>query len=75
MPTIPFQITAFVSDHFPGFVEGILIDAFGAKHTFVAKVPATARRVTMEDFNVTTKFERKLKTRSDQMCRACNTPE
>ncbi len=28
--------------------------------------PAAARRVTMESFNVTTKFERKLETRNDE---------
>jgi hypothetical protein len=39
MPTVSVQITRYVDNHFPGFVECVLVDAFGAFHTFVEKVP------------------------------------
>jgi hypothetical protein len=39
MPTVSVQITRYVDNHFPGFVECVLIDALGASHTFVEKVP------------------------------------
>jgi hypothetical protein len=39
MPAVSVQITRYVDDHFPGFVECVLVDALGATHTFVEKVP------------------------------------
>jgi hypothetical protein len=42
MPTVSVQITRYVDDHFPGFVECVLVDALGAAHTFVEKVPVVS---------------------------------
>lgn len=39
MPVVSVQITRYVDDHFPGFVECVLVDAHGVSHTFVEKVP------------------------------------
>jgi hypothetical protein len=39
MPSVSIEITRFVDDHQPGFVECILVDADGLQHTFVEKVP------------------------------------
>ena len=39
MPTLTVQITRFVDEHFPGFVEFTFEDADGATHVFVEKVP------------------------------------
>jgi hypothetical protein len=39
MPAVAVQITRFVDDHFPGFVECTLVDAAGVVHVFVEKVP------------------------------------
>lgn len=33
------QIERFVDDHFPGFVECRLTDAFGRLHLFIEKIP------------------------------------
>jgi hypothetical protein len=38
MPSVTVQITRFVDDSFPGFVECELVDANGTKHLFVDKV-------------------------------------
>jgi hypothetical protein len=42
MPAVSVQITRYVDDHFPGFVEFVLIDALGTTHTFVEKVPVVS---------------------------------
>ena len=42
MPAASVQITRYVDDHFPGFVECVLADALGATHTFVEKVPVVS---------------------------------
>jgi hypothetical protein len=39
MPTVSVQITRYVDNHFPGFVEFVLVDVLGVAHTFVEKVP------------------------------------
>lgn len=38
MPAVSIQITSCVDDHFPGWVECVLMDARGAAHTFVEKI-------------------------------------
>jgi hypothetical protein len=42
MTTVSVQITRYVDDHFAGFVECVLVDAFGLSHTFVEKVPVVS---------------------------------
>jgi hypothetical protein len=42
MFTVPIKIVRFISDVYPGFVAGELVDAFGAIHAFQDKVPAIA---------------------------------
>lgn len=42
MPSIPVRITSFVDDHFPGFVECLLVDAAGTNHIFVEKAPVVS---------------------------------
>jgi hypothetical protein len=42
MPAVSVQITRYVDDHFPGFVECVLVDVLGAAHTFVEKVPVVS---------------------------------
>jgi len=39
MPSVSVSISRFVDEHFPGFVEFIITDAVGMRHTFVDKVP------------------------------------
>lgn len=39
MPAVTVQISRFVDEHQPGFVECILTDALGESHLFVEKVP------------------------------------
>ena len=39
MPSLVVEISRFVDDHFPGFVECALIDAEGVRHLFVEKAP------------------------------------
>ena len=39
MSAVSVQITRFVNDHFPGFVECVLSDALGKNHAFVEKAP------------------------------------
>ena len=47
MLAIEIEITRFVDDHWPGFVECALIDAHGRKHLFIEKVPV----VTLSDLD------------------------
>jgi hypothetical protein len=42
MPAVSVQITRYVDDHFPGFVECVLVDALGETHAFVEKVPVVS---------------------------------
>jgi CubicO group peptidase (beta-lactamase class C family) len=42
MPTLSIQITRYVDEHFPGFVECIIVDAFGMTHTFIEKAPVVS---------------------------------
>jgi hypothetical protein len=42
MLAIKVEITRFLDDHQPGFVECSLIDAHGRKHLFIDKVPVVA---------------------------------
>lgn len=39
MTSVAVEITRYVDDHFPGWVEAVLVDAHGARWTFVEKVP------------------------------------
>ena len=43
MPAVTIQISRFVDEHYPGFVECILLDAQGESHLFVEKVPVVSR--------------------------------
>ena len=43
MPTLAVQITRYVDDHFPGFVECTFQDAEGKTHVFVEKVPIVSQ--------------------------------
>jgi hypothetical protein len=47
MPAVAVQITRFVDDHVPGFVECILVDATGVAHIFVEKVPVVTTEVLL----------------------------
>ena len=42
MPTLSVQISRFVSEDFPGFVECVLIDVSGQSHLFVEKAPVVS---------------------------------
>ncbi len=42
MFTVPIKIVRLISDAYPGFVAGELVDAFGNIHTFEDKVPVIA---------------------------------
>lgn len=42
MPAVTVEIARFVDDHQPGFVECVLIDAAGTKHTFIEKGPVVS---------------------------------
>jgi hypothetical protein len=42
MPAVTVQISRFVDEHQPGFVECILMDALGESHLFVEKVPVVS---------------------------------
>jgi len=44
MASVLIEITRFVDDHFPGFVECVLTDAQGRAHAFIEKLPV----VTLE---------------------------
>ena len=39
MTALSVEISRFVDDSFPGFVECALVDALGARHVFVEKSP------------------------------------
>jgi hypothetical protein len=54
MPAVSVQITRYVDDHFPGFVECVLVDALGVTHTFVEKVPV----VSAESLSVASTYPR-----------------
>jgi hypothetical protein len=55
MLAVSVQITRYVDDHFPGFVECVLVDVFGAAHTFVEKVPV----VSTESLSAASTYPRK----------------
>jgi hypothetical protein len=42
MVNLVVQIERFVDEHFPGFVECVLIDADGVRHEFVEKGPVVS---------------------------------
>lgn len=42
MSAISVQITRFVDDSFPGFVECTFVDALGETHVFIEKVPVVS---------------------------------
>lgn len=42
MDTLSVTIQRFVDDHFPGFVECVLVDADGCSHLFVEKAPVVS---------------------------------
>lgn len=48
MTDIAIQITRFVDDDFPGFVECVLIDASGASHIFIEKGPRVSSQNLIE---------------------------
>ncbi|MEO8043055.1 MAG: hypothetical protein ABI646_10625 [Acidobacteriota bacterium] len=52
MLAIKVEITRFVDDHQPGFVECLLIDAHGKEHLFIEKVPV----VTLSDLNESSSY-------------------
>ncbi len=52
MPAITVQITRFVDDHFPGFVECNFVDAVGETHVFIDKVPV----VSIENLSATSDY-------------------
>jgi len=52
MPHLIFEISRYVEDYFPGIIECTLIDAVGAYHTFVVKVPT----VTWADLSAESKY-------------------
>ncbi len=51
---ISVEITRFVDDHQPGWVECILVDAQGQKHRFIEKVPV----VSLEDLDAGSSYPR-----------------
>lgn len=54
MPALSIQISRFVDEYQPGFVECSLIDAQGQRHMFIEKVPI----VTTEDLWSTSQYPR-----------------
>jgi hypothetical protein len=42
MPALVVEISRFVDEHFPGFVECLLIDANGQSHIFIEKAPVVS---------------------------------
>jgi len=42
MPAVLVEISRFVDEHFPGFVECTLVDARGERHRFVEKAPVVS---------------------------------
>jgi len=49
MASIAIEITRFVDDHFPGFVECTLVDAQGQAHAFIEKVPVVTKEHLWSD--------------------------
>ncbi|RYG37845.1 MAG: hypothetical protein EON93_02995 [Burkholderiales bacterium] len=54
MQAFAVEISRFVDEHQPGFVECSLLDADGNKHLFIEKVPV----VTLEDLQPTSEYPR-----------------
>jgi hypothetical protein len=54
MPALAVEISRFVDESNPGFVECLLVDALGHSHLFVEKVPV----VTTEDLWSTSTYPR-----------------
>ena len=54
MPALSVEISRFVDDSNPGFVECLLVDALGRSHLFVEKVPI----VSTEDLWSTSVYPR-----------------
>ena len=52
MSSIAIEIVRYVDDHFPGWVECCLTDAFGETHCFVEKVPV----VTIENLTANNSY-------------------
>lgn len=52
MLIIPVQISRFVRDDNPGWVECVLVDALGQSHSFTEKVPV----VTREDLDAESNY-------------------
>jgi hypothetical protein len=52
MTSVTVEITRYVDDSFPGWVEAILLDARGSAWTFVEKVPV----VSMENLTASSAF-------------------
>lgn len=44
MPLLSIQISRYTDDHFPGWVECALVDAFSEQHLFIEKVPIVTSR-------------------------------
>lgn len=42
MVNLEVTIVPFVDDHFPGFVECVLVDADGRRHEFIEKGPVVS---------------------------------
>jgi hypothetical protein len=42
MPVLAVEIVRFVDEHFPGFVDCLLVDALGKEHHFREKVPVVS---------------------------------
>jgi len=43
MASVSIEVTRFIDDHFPGFVECTLTDAEGRVSTFIEKVPVVSK--------------------------------
>lgn len=54
MPVLAVQISRFVDEYQPGFVECVLVDALGHSHLIVEKVPI----VSGEDLRSTSNYPR-----------------
>jgi Na+-transporting NADH:ubiquinone oxidoreductase subunit NqrC len=52
MPALVVEISRFVDEHFPGFVECLLIDANGQSHIFIEKAPV----VSAENLGTTSNY-------------------
>lgn len=54
MRCIAVEIVRFVDNHFPGFVECVLLDAEGGRHVVIEKVPV----ITSEWLDATSHYPR-----------------